>query len=63
MDSADSDSGLRDLAVAGERARKIRGERQPIWNTYKGAVVEYTKRSISDESDAVNAFQGIASLL
>ncbi|KAL9045709.1 MAG: hypothetical protein Q9214_001292 [Letrouitia sp. 1 TL-2023] len=57
------DSGLRDVAIIGSRANKIRGERQPIWNSYRRAVIEYTKRTISDESDAVNAFQGIARLL
>ncbi len=57
------DSGLRDHAIGGGLALKIRGERQPIWNSYRRAVVKYTKRTMSDESDAVNAFQGIASLL
>lgn len=57
------DSGLRDHAIAGERAKRIREERQPVWNSYRRAVIEYTKRTISDESDVVNAFQGIASLL
>ena len=57
------DSGLRDHAIGGGLALRIRGERQPIWNSYRRAVVKYTKRTMSDESDAVNAFQGIASLL
>lgn len=57
------DSGLRDHAVGGERARKIRREGQPVWRMYRKAVADYTKRTISYESDAVNAFQGIATLL
>lgn len=57
------DSGLRDVAIAGSRAKKVRGKRQPIWNSYRRAVIEYTKRTLSDESDTINAFQGIASLL
>ena len=57
------DSGLRNHAIPSDLALKIRGERQPIWRSYRRAVTEYTKRNISDESDAVNAFQGIASLL
>ena len=57
------DSGLRNHAIGGEQALRTRGERQPIWNNYRRAVVEYTKRTTSDESDAVNAFQGIVSLL
>ena len=57
------DSGLRNHAIRGGRALRIRGERQPIWNSYRRAVVEYTKRTLSYDSDVVNAFQGIASLL
>ena len=57
------DSGLRNHAIGGGRALRLRGERQPVWNNYRRAVVEYTKRNISDESDVVNAFQGIVSLL
>ena len=57
------DSGLRDHAIKGDLARKIRQERQPIWNSYRRAVIKYTKRTMSNQSDAVNAFQGIASLL
>ena len=57
------DSGLRNHAIFGGRALRIRAERQPIWNSYRRAVVEYTKRTLSHESDALNAFQGIASLL
>ena len=57
------DSGLRNHALFGGRALRIRAERQPIWNSYRRAVVEYTNRSLSNESDALNAFQGIASLL
>ena len=57
------DSGLRDHAIRGSLALKIRAVRQPIWNSYRRAVVKYTKRTMSDQSDAVNAFQGIASLL
>ena len=57
------DSGLRNHAIGGGRALRIRGERQPIWNSYRRAVVEYTKRTTSDESDVVNAFQRIVSLL
>ena len=57
------DSGTRNVAVRGDRASKIRAERQPIWRSYQKAVAEYTKRSLSDDSDAVYAFQGIADLL
>ena len=57
------DSGLRNHAIGGGRALRIRGERQPIWNSYRRAVAEYTKRTLSYDSDVVNAFQGIASLL
>ena len=57
------DCGLRNHAIAGGRALRIRGESQPIWNSYRRAVVEYTKRTLSYDSDVVNAFQGIASLL
>lgn len=37
------DSGLRDVATVGSRAMRIRGERHPIWNSYRRAVIEYTK--------------------
>ena len=57
------DSGLRDLAIRGGRARRIRGESQPVWDSYRRAVSEYTRRTLTDESDVVNAFQGIVSLL
>lgn len=57
------DSGVRNHAIFGGRALRIRAERQPNWNSYRRAVVEYTKRTLSDDSDALNAFQGIASLL
>ena len=57
------DSGLRDHATFAGGARKIRAERQPIWYSYRRAVVEYTKRNLSYESDALNAFQGVASLI
>ena len=57
------DSGLRNHIIIGMGGRRIRAKRQPSWNSYRRAVVEYTKRAISDESDAINAFQGIASLL
>lgn len=57
------DSGTRNVAVLGDRALKIRVERQSIWGSYEKAVAQYTKRSLSDDSDAVNAFQGIADLL
>ena len=57
------DSGLRDHAIIGSLALRIRAERHPIWNSYRRAVVKYTKRTMSDQSDAVNAFHGVASLL
>ena len=57
------DSGVRNVAVNWDRATRIRAERLPIWNSYQRAVTEYTKRTLSDESDAVNAFQGITDLL
>ena len=57
------DSGLRDHAISGGRALRIRGERHPVWNNYRRAVAEYSKRTLSDETDVVNAFQGILSLL
>ena len=57
------DSGTRNVASRGDRARKIRVERQPIWRSYQKAVAEYTKRFLSDHSDALNAFRGIADLL
>ena len=57
------DSGLRDHATFAGGARRIRAERQPIWYSYRRAVVEYTKRNLSYESDALNAFQGVASLI
>lgn len=57
------DSGTRNVAARGDRARRIRAERQPIWRSYQKAIAEYTKRSLSDESDAVNAFRGLADLL
>ncbi len=57
------DSGIRNVAIRGDRASKIRAERQPVWRSYQKAVSEYTRRFLSDDSDAVNAFQGIADLL
>ena len=57
------DSGLRYHAIVGRQAAKIRGERRPIWDSYRRAVVQYTKRTLSNESDLLNAFQGIISLL
>lgn len=57
------DSGMRNVVVWGNRASKFRAERQPIWRSYQKAVDEYTKRSLSGDSDAVNAFRGIADLL
>ena len=57
------DSGLRDHATFAGGAHRIRAERQPIWYSYRKAVVEYTKRNLSYESDALDAFQGVASLL
>ena len=57
------DSGLRDHAIFAVGAFRIRAERQPIWASYRKAVVEYTKRNLTNEFDALNAFQGIASLL
>lgn len=57
------DSGLRDHATFAGGARRIRAERQPIWYSYRRAVAEYPQRILSYESDALNAFQGIASLL
>lgn len=57
------DSGLRDHATFAAGAHRIRAERQPIRASYRRAVVEYTKRNLTNESDALNAFQGIASLL
>lgn len=57
------DSGMRDIAFRGKRAKKILGEKRPIWNSYRRAVAEYTERTLSDESDMINAFQGVAKLL
>lgn len=57
------DSGLRDHATFAGGAYRIRAERQPNWHSYRRAVVEYTKRNLSYEFDALNAFQGVASLL
>jgi Heterokaryon incompatibility protein (HET) len=56
------DSGFRDVAYAKSRALRIRGETQPIWNSYRRAVVSFTKRTFSFETDVVHAFQGVASL-
>lgn len=56
------DSGLRDVAYAKSRALRIRGEKHPIWNSYRRAVVSFTKRTFSFEMDVIHAFQGIASL-
>ena len=57
------DSGLRNHGPKFRRARRLRGDKTPIWNSYQRAVVEYTKRNMSDESDIINAFQGVLNLL
>jgi hypothetical protein len=57
------DSGFRDVARGKNRALRIRGEKHPIWNSYRRAVKNFTKRAFSDERDVVHAFQGVASLL
>ena len=57
------DSGLRDIAIVGGRALRIREERQPVWNSYRRAVVEYTKRNLTNASDMINTFLAFASLL
>ncbi|KAI9734022.1 MAG: hypothetical protein M1834_002679 [Cirrosporium novae-zelandiae] len=61
--TCNEDAGLRDVAYRGGRALRIRGERHPIWNNYRRAVESFTKRSLTFESDGVNAFQGLTALL
>jgi Heterokaryon incompatibility protein (HET) len=57
------DSGLRDVAFRAQGNYTIRTERHPIWNNYRRAVENFTKRSLTFEADIENAFQGMASLL
>ena len=57
------DSGLRDVAQGFQRAFRIRGEKHPIWNSYRRAVKSFTKYNFSFEADVIHAFQGVASLL
>ena len=57
------DSGIRNVSLWGEKHRRIRAERQPIWNSYRRAVKKFTKRTFTFEKDVINAFEGIVSLL
>lgn len=56
------DSGFRDVAYGKSRALRIRGEKHPIWDSYRRAVESFTKRAFSFETDVIHAFQGVASL-
>lgn len=57
------DSGLRDVSLWGEKHKRIRAERHPIWNNYRRAVQKFTKRTFTFDEDVINAFEGIVSLL
>ena len=57
------DSGQRDVSIVGERGKRIRAERHPIWNNYCRAVRKFSQRSFTFDADVVNAFEGITNLL
>jgi hypothetical protein len=57
------DSGLRNVSRWGEKHVRVRAERHPIWNNYRRAVKKFTKRTFTFDSDVINAFEGIVSLL
>lgn len=57
------DCGLRDVSRLSDKGHRIRAEKHPVWNNYRRAVKNFTKRELSFEEDVVNAFEGIVSLL
>ena len=57
------DSGKRNISFIGEKGKRIRAERHPIWNNYRRAIKNFSKRRFTFDEDVVNAFEGIASLL
>ncbi|KAK0736623.1 heterokaryon incompatibility protein-domain-containing protein [Apiosordaria backusii] len=49
--------------VAGYRSGTLAMEGETLWKTYRDAVNMYTKREMTWQSDAINAFQGVTDLI
>ncbi|CAJ2510461.1 Uu.00g132700.m01.CDS01 [Anthostomella pinea] len=53
---------FRPITITGPRgAIQVAG--QNMWNVYRQAVYEYTKRNLTNDSDALNAFRGMEDLI
>lgn len=53
----------RAMPVAAYRSGTLPMEGETLWKTYREAVNMYTKRKMTWQSDAINAFQGVTDLI